>query len=155
MTMQSAVTDVNQGATPTFKVKLLNESAKAPTRGSASAAGYDIYSAQDTVIPAKSQALVDTGLAVHVPHGTYGRIAPRSGLAVKHGIDCGAGVVDEDYRGEIKVLLFNFKDVDFEIKTGDRIAQFVLERIYTPEVEVCETLEETVRGEGRFGSTGK
>lgn len=83
-----------------------------------------------------------------------GRIAPRSGLAAKHFIDTGAGVIDADYRGEVKVLLFNHSDVDFPIKEGDRIAQLVLERIYTPEIAVVEELEESVRGAGGFGSTG-
>ena len=83
-----------------------------------------------------------------------GRIAPRSGLAVKHFIDTGAGVIDADYRGQIKVLLFNHSEVDFEIKEGDIISQLVIERIYTPEVLVVEQLEESIRGTGGFGSTG-
>ncbi|PYH50014.1 dUTP diphosphatase, partial [Aspergillus saccharolyticus JOP 1030-1] len=139
---------------PTLLVQKLTPSGRAPTRGSAFAAGYDLYSAKDTVIPSKGKALVDTGIAIAVPEGTYGRIAPRSGLASKHFIDTGAGVIDADYRGEVKVLLFNFSDVDFEIKEGDRVAQLVLERIYTPEVTVVEKLEESVRGAGGFGSTG-
>jgi dUTP pyrophosphatase len=83
-----------------------------------------------------------------------GRVAPRSGLAAKHSIDTGAGVIDADYRGEVKVILFNFSDTDFAIKEGDRIAQLVVERIYTPEVVVVEKLEASVRGAGGFGSTG-
>ena len=83
-----------------------------------------------------------------------GRIAPRSGLAVKHSIDTGAGVIDSDYRGEVKVLLFNHSEVDFEVKEGDRIAQLVVERIYTPKVVVVDELEESIRGKGGFGSTG-
>lgn len=83
-----------------------------------------------------------------------GRVAPRSGLAVKHFIDTGAGVIDSDYRGQVKVLLFNHSEVDFGIKEGDRIAQLVIERICTPEVVVVEELEESVRGVGGFGSTG-
>ncbi|PYH90077.1 putative dUTPase [Aspergillus ellipticus CBS 707.79] len=144
----------NDTPIPSLLVKKLTESGRAPTRGSAFAAGYDVYSAKDTVIPAKGKALVDTGIAIAVPGGTYGRIAPRSGLASKHFIDTGAGVIDADYRGEVKVLLFNFSDVDFTIKEGDRIAQLVLERIYTPEVMIVEELEESVRGAGGFGSTG-
>lgn len=98
---------------PPLQVKKLVETAKPPTRGSAFAAGYDMYAAKETVIPAKGKALVDTGIAVAVPEGTYGRVAPRSGLASKHFIDVGAGVIDADYRGEVKVLLFNFSEVDF------------------------------------------
>ncbi len=83
-----------------------------------------------------------------------GRIAPRSGLAAKNFIDTGAGVIDADYRGPVKVLLFNHGESDFEVKEGDRIAQLVIERIYTPEVVEVEELEESVRGAGGFGSTG-
>ncbi len=86
--------------------------------------------------------------------GTDGRVAPRSGLASKHFIDTGAGVIDSDYRGQVKVLLFNHAETDFEVKEGDRVAQLIIERIYTPEVVVVEELEESVRGAGGFGSTG-
>lgn len=85
---------------------------------------------------------------------TDGRVAPRSGLAAKHSIDVGAGVIDADYRGEVKVILFNLSDTDFAVKEGDRIAQLIIERIYTPDVVVVEKLEESVRGAGGFGSTG-
>lgn len=81
-------------------------------------------------------------------------MAPRSGLAAKHSIDTGAGVIDADYRGEVKVILFNFSETDFPIKEGDRIAQLIIERIYTPDVAVVEKLDESVRGAGGFGSTG-
>lgn len=83
-----------------------------------------------------------------------GRIAPRSGLASKHFIDTGAGVIDSDYRGQVKVLLFNHSDSDFQVKEGDRVAQLIIERIYTPEIVVVEELEESVRGAAGFGSTG-
>jgi hypothetical protein len=85
---------------------------------------------------------------------TDGRIAPRSGLAAKHSIQTGAGVIDADYRGQVKVLLFNHSDVDYAIAEGDRIAQLVIERIYTPEVLEVAELEASVRGAGGFGSTG-
>ena len=91
-----------------------------------------------------------------MPVGTYGRIAPRSGLAVKNGISTGAGVVDRDYTGEVKVVLFNHGENDFEVKVGDRVAQLILERIVEDaEVVVVESLEESARGAGGFGSTGK
>lgn len=80
--------------------------------------------------------------------------APRSGLALKHAIDVGAGVIDADYRGPVGVILFNHSDVDFEVKAGDRIAQMILEKIVTPEVIEVEDLDSTLRGEGGFGSTG-
>lgn len=98
--------------------------------------------------------MVDTDISIAVPAGTYGRVAPRSGLASKHSIDTGAGVIDADYRGPVKVLLFNLSDVDFKIAVGERIAQLIIERILTPEVMVVAELEETVRGAGGFGSTG-
>jgi dUTP pyrophosphatase len=112
------------------------------------------YSAENTAIVARSQALVATDISIAVPAGTYGRVAPRSGLAVKHGIDTGAGVIDADYRGPVKVVLFNLSDKDFEIKEGDRIAQLILERIASPSVVVVKELSETARGQGGFGSTG-
>jgi dUTP pyrophosphatase len=139
---------------PPLQVKKLSDKGRVPTRGSAFAAGYDMYAARDTTVPARGKVLVDTDIAIAVPEGTYGRIAPRSGLASKHFIDTGAGVIDADYRGQVKVLLFNHADSDYEIKEGDRIAQLILERIYTPEVVEVQELEESVRGAGGFGSTG-
>lgn len=139
---------------PPLLIKKLSENAYTPTRGSAFAAGYDLYAAKPITIPSRGKALVSTDLSIATPEGTYGRIAPRSGLAAKNFIDTGAGVIDADYRGEVKVLLFNHSEVDFEIKKGDRVAQLVLERIYTPEIVEVENLEESVRGAGGFGSTG-
>jgi dUTP pyrophosphatase len=97
---------------------------------------------------------VDLGLAVAVPIGTYGRIAPRSGISLKNGIDVGAGVVDAGYRDGVKVLLFNHSDSDFVVSVGDRIAQLILECIMTPEVKVVDELDDTDRGANGFGSTG-
>lgn len=91
---------------------------------------------------------------MEVPEGTYGRVAPRSGLAVKNFIDVGAGVIDQDYRGNVGVVLFNHADVPFEVKKGDRIAQLICEQILYPELIELDTLSETARGEGGFGSTG-
>lgn len=135
-------------------VKKLSARARLPTRGSAFAAGYDLYAAREISVPSRGKALVATDLALAVPPGTYGRIAPRSGLASKHMIDTGAGVIDADYRGEVKVLLFNHGEIDFAIKEGDRIAQLVLEKISTPEVKEVEALEDSARGSNGFGSTG-
>ena len=137
-----------------LQVRLLSSSAKAPTRGSAFAAGYDLYAAKEATVPARGKVLVDTDISIAVPAGTYGRVAPRSGLASKHSIDVGAGVIDADYRGPVKVLLFNLSDNDFKVDVGERVAQLIIERIYTPDVLVVEQLEETVRGAGGFGSTG-
>ncbi|NWV73758.1 DUT protein, partial [Dasyornis broadbenti] len=133
----------------------LSENAFAPSRGSARAAGYDLYSAYDCVIPPMEKAVVKTDIQIALPSGCYGRVAPRSGLAAKHFIDVGAGVIDEDYRGNVGVVLFNFGKETFEVKKGDRIAQLICERIYYPELEEVEALDDTERGEGGFGSTGK
>ncbi|KAI8149160.1 dUTPase-like protein [Fennellomyces sp. T-0311] len=139
---------------PRLLVKRLSENAIIPTRGSPLAAGYDLYSSADTVIPAQGKAIVPTDLSIAVPEGCYGRVAPRSGLAAKHFLDTGAGVIDADYRGAVGVVMFNFSQVDYKVKQGDRIAQLVLERIFTPEVEEVEELDATDRGAGGFGSTG-
>lgn len=95
-------------------VKLLTPNAKVPTRGSPLSAGYDLYAAEDATLPARGKGIVSAGISIAIPAETYGRIAPRSGLAAKHGIDVGAGVVDCDYRGEVKVVLFNHNDADFK-----------------------------------------
>ncbi|KAI3782379.1 hypothetical protein L2E82_12424 [Cichorium intybus] len=137
-----------------FRVKKLSEKAVLPARGSSLAAGYDLSSATETKVPARGKALVPTDLSIAVPEGTYARIAPRSGLAWKHSIDVGAGVIDADYRGPVGVILFNHSDTDFEVKTGDRIAQLIIEKIITPEVMEVDDLDSTVRGAGGFGSTG-
>ncbi|KAL6893629.1 hypothetical protein ACP4OV_007727 [Aristida adscensionis] len=139
---------------PLLKVKKLSDKAVLPSRGSALAAGYDLSSAAETVVPARGKALVPTDLSIAIPEGTYARIAPRSGLALKHSIDVGAGVIDADYRGPVGVILFNHSDADFAVKPGDRIAQMIIQVIETPEVAEVEDLDATLRGEGGFGSTG-
>ncbi|KAK9357836.1 dUTPase-like protein [Lipomyces starkeyi] len=152
------VTEVPSGsaipAAPVLQVKLLSDKAKVPTRGSALAAGYDIYGVEDFLIKAQDRGIIATDLAVAIPAGYYGRIAPRSGLATKHGLQTGAGVVDADYRGPLKILLFNQSNEDFQVHAGDRIAQMVIEKIITPEVVAVAELDETDRGENGFGSTG-
>lgn len=135
-------------------VKKLSINAQLPERASFKAAGYDLFSAQDKIIPANERAVVATDLSIALPPNTYGRVAPRSGLAVKHFIDVGAGVIDEDYRGPLGVVLFNFSDNEFQIKKGDRIAQLLIECIKTPPVLEVESLNDTERGQSGFGSTG-
>jgi dUTP pyrophosphatase len=138
-----------------LKVKKLSPDAQLPTRGSEGAAGYDLQSIESCVILPGKRAVVATGLSFELPAGVYGRIAPRSGLAVKHGIQVGAGVVDSDYRGEVKVVLFNHDTNPYVIKPGYRIAQLILERCETPEVEEIVETSDTQRGQGGFGSTGQ
>lgn len=145
-----------------LQVKRLHDKAILPKRGTPQAAGYDLSSCEEAVVPAKGRKLVKTGLAIAVPSGNYGRVAPRSGLALKNFIDTGAGVIDEDYRGECKntlkilvnILLFNHSDTDFQVNYGDRIAQLIIEKITHTEIVEVETLSDTERGAGGFGSTG-
>ena len=137
-------------------VKKLTYDAILPTRGSDGSVGYDLYSVVDTVVPSQAgNTIVGTGIALCIPLDCYGRIAPRSGLAAKHCIQVGAGVIDPDYTGEIKVVLFNHGTEDFEIKKGDRIAQLILEKCDTPMIKEIGLLDETLRGDGGFGSTGQ
>ena len=133
----------------------LSEKAVAPSRGSAGAAGYDLYAAHDITISAQGKALVKTDIAVALPIGWYGRVAPRSGLSWKHHLDVGAGVIDSDYRGNVGVILFNLGHTDYNVKQGDRIAQLIVQRICTPHLQEVESLDETTRGVGGFGSTGR
>ena len=107
-----------------------------------------------TVIPQGERRVISTGIAIATPAGTYARIAPRSGLAAKHSIDIGAGVIDQDYRGEVKVLLVNNSKHPYPVKPGDRIAQLILEQILLAKPQDTDTLDETTRGEEGFGSTG-
>ena len=135
-------------------IKKLSEFATVPTRGSKFSAGYDLYAAYDYVIKARGKEMVKTDLQIALPPGCYGRVAPRSGLAWKHSIDVGAGVIDEDYRGPVNVILFNFGERDFEIKKGDRIAQLICEKIEQTDIEEVADLDSTERGANGFGSTG-
>ncbi|KAE8691238.1 Deoxyuridine 5'-triphosphate nucleotidohydrolase [Hibiscus syriacus] len=151
---QNEVHEVIQGSVTLLKVKILSEKVILSSRGSALTVGYDLSSETDTKVPAKGKTLIPTDLSIIVPEGTYGRVAPRSGLAWKHSIDMGAGVIDADYRGHLGVILFNYSDVDFEVKVGDRIAQLIIEKIITLDILEVEDLDATIRGAGGFGSTG-
>jgi deoxyuridine 5'-triphosphate nucleotidohydrolase len=137
-----------------LKVKKLNPEATLPTRGSPYAAGLDLYALNETMLPPHTGGLVETGIAVAIPPEFYGRIAPRSGVSFKTGLVVNAGVIDSDYRGEVKVLFNNYTDNEVKFQKGDKVAQLVLERIGLLAVEEVEDLDETVRGENGFGSTG-
>ena len=106
------------------------------------------------VIAPRSRELVATGIRLQLPEGYAGFIWPRSGLAVKLGLDCGAGVIDSHYRGEIKVLLFNHSDDEIRIQSGDRIAQLIIQKVETVEFISSDHLSETARNTAGFGSTG-
>lgn len=138
-------------------VKKLNENAIIPTRGSEYAAGYDLYAVEGATIPAHSTVKVGTGLAFEIPCNTFAAIFARSGLATKQGLrpaNC-VGVCDEDYRGEYIVALHNDTNEDKTIEAGERIAQMVLIPYVAVTFDEVDELEETDRGEGGFGSTGK
>lgn len=135
------------------RVKKLVPHATIPTRGSAKAAGVDLFAAEPVIIPAHGKALVSTGIAICSEEtGVYFRIAPRSGMAVRD-TNVMAGVVDEDYRGEIKVLLRNFAAEPFVVSRGDRVAQLIVEKIAYLEFREGD-LDDTARGAAGFGSTG-
>ena len=140
-------------------VTYLSERGRAPARSSQGAIGYDLHNAENCIVPSGERRLVPLDIALTLPPGTYGRIAPRSGLALKHGICVGAGVIDPDYRGNVCVLLFNHGQNDFTVSQGDRIAQLILEEAKTVPVHVMEVddgkdCNENVRGRQGFGSTG-
>lgn len=142
-----------------IKYKKLNELAKVPTRGSAAAAGYDLYAAteEDIAIPPHQTIKIDTGLAFELPEGTFGAIFARSGLATKQGLrpaNC-VGVCDSDYRGSYIVALHNDSKETQIVKSGDRIAQLILLPYIPMSFQEETELNETGRGAGGFGSTGK
>jgi len=111
------------------RVKKLSAEARVPIKGTARAAGHDLYANEGTDVPARGQAIVGTRIAIGLPHDTYGRIAPRSSLAVKHRLITNAGGIDSDYRGEVNVVLANLGDQPYRVKKGDRIAQLIIEKV--------------------------
>ena len=127
-------------------------------RQTSGSAGYDLHACippphEPIVLKPMDRTLIPTGIAVVIPTGCYGRIAPRSSFAVK-GTSIGAGVVDSDYRGEIKVLLFNHSSEELIISHENRIAQLIIEKIETPEITEVSELPKSTREGGGFGSTG-
>ncbi len=142
-------------------VKKLTESAKIPEKAHESDAGFDLFSDEDIIIPAQERKVVKTGIAVSLSFpeskdfSCYLRIAPRSGLSAKKGIDVFAGVVDIGYRGEILVCLFNSSKEPYEVLKGDKIAQMIPTIIYKTKIIEVDSLEEADRGEKGFGSSGR
>ena len=136
--------------------KRIHPDAVMPAYAHPSDAGMDVCSTRSLVIPAGNRALVPTGLVVNLPAGYEAQVRPRSGLALKHGVTFlnAPGTIDAGYRGEIGVILANFGETDFEIKTGDRIAQLVIAPVTQPTVVEATEVDETDRGAGGFGSTG-
>ena len=142
-----------------IRVKLLKEGAKLPTYGTAEAAGADLYACipESVTIGPGETAFIPTGIALEVPRGCAGLIYARSGMACKRGLAPAnkVGVVDSDYRGEITVVLHNHGNVPQKVENGERIAQFVITPVLQPAYELAETLSDTARNTGGFGSTGK
>ena len=133
----------------------MNDDATIPEKGTPQSAGHDIFASEPSNIQPGDRKIIPTGLQIACQQGTYGRIAPRSGLTIKHGIDVGAGVIDPDYRGEVGVVLFNNdKEKPFHIEKGDKIAQLIIETIDDKPLEVVDTINATARGNKGFGSTG-
>ena len=143
----------------TIRVKKLHPSAVLPTYGSASAAGADLYACLEAPVTIEPGEIywVPTGIALEVPAGCAGLIYARSSMGTKRGLAPAnkVGVVDSDYRGEIKVVLLNHSKVPQTLAPGERIAQFVITPVLTPSYEEVEDLTDTDRGTGGFGSTGK
>jgi dUTP pyrophosphatase len=126
-----------------------------PAYGSGHSAGADLAASEPVVLAPGERAAVPTGIHLALPEGHVGLVWPRSGLAVRHGIDTLAGVIDADYRGEVKVVLVNHGSEPFAIAAGDRIAQLLVQRVERARFERVEALPESGRGEGGFGSTGR
>lgn len=140
--------------------KFVDENAKLPTRGTSRSAGLDLYLSKGITVKSRERILAHTGVSIQLPEGTWGSIRPRSGLALRHGIDVGAGVIDSDYRGECMVLLFNHSNVDCTFERGTRIAQLIVMPYIT--LEPCLSGDDdndggdnNDRGTGGFGSTGE
>lgn len=138
-------------------IKLIKQDPRAvvPQRNNVEDAGVDLRSLDDVIIPPLGRVLVHTGLILEIPKNYYGRVAPRSGLALKHGLDVLAGVIDSSYRGEICVVLHNTDAYESAIlKAGDRIAQLIIERHYNFDFEEVDELSDTTRASKGFGSSG-
>jgi deoxyuridine 5'-triphosphate nucleotidohydrolase len=147
--------DLNLTYMPVLKFEKTHELAKLPTKNHESDTGYDVYSIEDKVVPARSSAVVGVGLKfADIPEGYWVKVESRSGLGFKHGITAHPGIIDNGYRGDAGIKLYNLTDVDYQIKAGDRIAQFVVYMNIGMQVE-WGTVQESARGEKGFGSSGK
>jgi dUTP pyrophosphatase len=145
-----------------IKIKRLSEEFNdipLPSYSTQGSSGLDIRAAvaDQVIIPAGEIKLIPTNLSVEIPEGYEIQVRPRSGLAINHGIGIlnSPGTIDSDYRGEIKIILMNFSKEDFKISRGDRIAQLIVSKVYKAELIVSDELEESLRGSGGFGHTGK
>jgi dUTP pyrophosphatase len=135
-------------------VEKLDSQASLPSFAHPGDAGMDFFSMESAIIKPNERITCSTGIAVQIPKGYVGLIWDKSGLASKNGIKTMGGVVDSGYRGEIKIVIINLSDTDYEIKKGEKIAQMLIQKVENPEIIEVENLDETQRGEGGFGSTG-
>ncbi len=135
-------------------IKKFVKDAKLPSRGSEGSVGYDLSAIVSGSIEPGKKDMVPTGIGIKLPPDTYGRISPRSGLAAKHAIGVGAGVIDPDYTGELKVILFNHGCETFNYQKGDRIAQLIIEKCLVCPVVEIDQIDDTKRSQKGFGSTG-
>ena len=136
-------------------VKKLVGSAMIPARANKTDAGHDLFSVESYTLKPLERKLFKTGIAIEIPSGHYGRVAPRSGLAYKHGLDVMAGVIDSGFRGEVGVILINLSNEEVYLTHGDRIAQLIIEACHQPTMIWVEDLNDSSRAEKGFGSTGK
>jgi dUTP pyrophosphatase len=138
-----------------IKVKRIHPAAKLPARGTNWSVGADLCCLEAFTLGPRERKSVPTGLIIEIPPGWYGRVAPRSGLAKRHGVDTLAGVVDPDFRGELMALIVNTGEEPVSFDAGERIAQLIIERAAICDYVWADELGETERGDGGFGSTGK
>ena len=138
-----------------IQIKKLSKNGVIPTQGSSYAAGYDLYAAEEMIIEPGQRGLIKTNISVSIPESYYGRVAPRSGLSYKKGLDVLAGVIDADYRGDIGVILLNTGSETFKANLGDRIAQLIIEKCHRVSWKEVDALSDSVRSSRGFGSTGK
>lgn len=137
-----------------LKILKIDSEAKIPNYANFDDAGLDLYSIEEAVLKSMERRAIKIGIKMEIPEGYVGLIWDKSGLALNDGIKTMAGVIDSGYRGEIKIILINLSDKNFEIKKGQKIAQMLIQKIERPEIEETEFLNESKRGEGGFGSTG-
>jgi dUTP pyrophosphatase len=146
-----------EALTDTLEILLVHPDAVPPARTRSGDAGYDLRATERVSIPQDGRRLVGTGIAIALPEGVAGLVTPRSGLAIEHGIGLlnAPGLIDPNYRGEIKVILHNTSERRYTVEIGDRIAQLLLVPYWAPELEVVEALPESERGADGFGSSGR
>ena len=146
-----------EAPTDTLEIALVHPDAIAPARTRRGDAGYDLRATERVSIPQDGRRLVGTGVAIALPDGVAGLVTPRSGLAIEHGLTLlnAPGLIDPNYRGELRVVMHNSGDHRYTVEIGDRIAQLLLVPYWAPELEVVDELSATERGAAGFGSSGR